>query len=111
MAVAADELEVRAGSARTDDTVGRGIELERRDPGGDEGADRVEGGRGDQAGLDHRPQLRGRLVDGGAEGHEIGRASCREKSVSVRVDLGGRRIIKKKTVSLSINDTNNKSTK
>src|SRR3546814_15177031 len=26
---------------------------------------------------------------------EIGRASCREKSVSVRVDLGGRRIIKK----------------
>src|SRR3546814_12038428 len=25
---------------------------------------------------------------------EIGRASCREKSVSVRVDLGGRRIIK-----------------
>src|SRR3546814_10685114 len=29
-------------------------------------------------------------------GREIGRASCRE-SVSVRVDLGGRRIIKKKT--------------
>src|SRR3546814_14070044 len=28
---------------------------------------------------------------------EIGRASCRGKSVSVRVDLGGRRIIKKKT--------------
>src|SRR3546814_16376033 len=27
---------------------------------------------------------------------EIGRASCREKRVSVRVDLGGRRIIKKK---------------
>src|SRR3546814_14497256 len=27
---------------------------------------------------------------------QIGRASCREKSVSVRVDLGGRRIIKKK---------------
>src|SRR3546814_15528800 len=27
---------------------------------------------------------------------EIGRASCREKSVSVRVDLGGRRNIKKK---------------
>src|SRR3546814_11538245 len=25
---------------------------------------------------------------------KIGRASCREKSVSVRVDLGGRRIIK-----------------
>src|SRR3546814_4105465 len=28
--------------------------------------------------------------------HQIGRASCRGKSVSVRVDLGGRRIIKKK---------------
>src|SRR3546814_13141243 len=27
---------------------------------------------------------------------QIGRASCREKSVSVRVDLGGRRSIKKK---------------
>src|SRR3546814_18027556 len=27
---------------------------------------------------------------------QIGRASCRGKSVSVRVDLGGRRIIKKK---------------
>src|SRR3546814_10991929 len=27
---------------------------------------------------------------------EIGRASCRERVVSVRVDLGGRRIIKKK---------------
>src|SRR3546814_19155404 len=27
---------------------------------------------------------------------KIGRASCREKSVSVLVDLGGRRIIKKK---------------
>src|SRR3546814_14677239 len=33
----------------------------------------------------------------GATRAEIGRASCREKSVSVRVDLGGRRIIKKKT--------------
>src|SRR3546814_15230803 len=31
-----------------------------------------------------------------ANGLEIGRASCREKSVSVRVDLGGRSIIKKK---------------
>src|SRR3546814_11535405 len=28
--------------------------------------------------------------------HEIGRASCRGKSVSVRVDLGGRRIMKTK---------------
>src|SRR3546814_19488704 len=31
-----------------------------------------------------------------AAGFEIGRASCKGKSVSVRVDLGGRRIIKKK---------------
>src|SRR3546814_17283443 len=29
-------------------------------------------------------------------GSEIGRAACRERVVSVRVDLGGRRIIKKK---------------
>src|SRR3546814_11981061 len=31
-----------------------------------------------------------------AKAIKIGRASCRGKSVSVRVDLGGRRIIKKK---------------
>src|SRR3546814_19914315 len=31
---------------------------------------------------------------------EIGRASCRERSVSVRVDLGGRRVIKKKNHSI-----------
>src|SRR3546814_2965409 len=34
-----------------------------------------------------------------AHPQEIGRASCREKSVSVRVDLGGRRIIKKKKIN------------
>src|SRR3546814_13313541 len=33
--------------------------------------------------------------------HEIGRASRRARSVSVRVDLGGRRIIKKKKRRLS----------
>src|SRR3546814_16322999 len=33
----------------------------------------------------------------GAWSHKIGRASCRERSGSVRVDLGGRRIINKKT--------------
>src|SRR3546814_18549708 len=33
---------------------------------------------------------------------EIGRASCRGKSVSVRVDLGGRRILKKKTNTITI---------
>src|SRR3546814_18334249 len=32
---------------------------------------------------------------------QIGRASCRGKSVSVRVDLGGRRIINKKNQSLN----------
>src|SRR3546814_15379313 len=41
---------------------------------------------------------------------QIGRASCRE-SVSVRVDLGGRRIIKKKTITnkykISVITTNN----
>src|SRR3546814_13520369 len=31
---------------------------------------------------------------------EIGRASCRGKSVSVRVDLGGRRIIKKQKMMI-----------
>src|SRR3546814_8647836 len=41
--------------------------------------------------LYRRDQLRGR-------GSEIGRASCRGKSGSVRVDLGGRRIIKKKKI-------------
>src|SRR3546814_15117476 len=39
---------------------------------------------------------------------EIGRASCREKSVSVRVDLGGRRIIKKNKASVtSVSTTTN----
>src|SRR3546814_13495722 len=37
----------------------------------------------------NRPRLFDRHI-------EIGRASCRERSVSVRVDLGGRRIMKKK---------------
>src|SRR3546814_13605476 len=32
----------------------------------------------------------------GLETEQIGRASCRERVCSVRVDLGGRRIIKKK---------------
>src|SRR3546814_7995896 len=37
------------------------------------------------------------LLEGEQTTHpQIGRASCREKSVSVRVDIGGRRIIKKK---------------
>src|SRR3546814_15785325 len=36
------------------------------------------------------------LSEAPLDGGQIGRASCRGKSVSVRVDLGGRRIIKKK---------------
>src|SRR3546814_18858852 len=32
---------------------------------------------------------------------QIGRASCRERVCSVRVDLGGRRIIKKKNIGIS----------
>src|SRR3546814_13810850 len=45
---------------------------------------------------------RGDLGDGDAAAltadmMEIGRASCRERVLSVRVDLGGSRIIKKKT--------------
>src|SRR3546814_18570819 len=37
----------------------------------------------------------------GGAGVEIGRASCRERVCSVRVDLGGRRIIKKKKVNIT----------
>src|SRR3546814_14415779 len=36
---------------------------------------------------------------------QIGRASCRERVVSVRVDLGGRRIIKKKNRQTRIDTT------
>src|SRR3546814_18077852 len=39
----------------------------------------------DKLGIDHSRRVQ-----------EIGRAACRGKSVSVRVDLGGRRIIKNK---------------
>src|SRR3546814_15637774 len=48
---------------------------------------------------DHAERMRQALVNANADlaaaNSKIGRASCRE-SVSVRVDLGGRRIIKKK---------------
>src|SRR3546814_14748180 len=37
----------------------------------------------------------------GAIGFKIGRASCRERVCPVRVDLGGRRIIKKKNKTTS----------
>src|SRR3546814_12400574 len=43
--------------------------------------------------------------DAFVEAAEIGRASCREKSVSVRVDLGGRRTIKKKIYKIDTNST------
>src|SRR3546814_15422133 len=36
---------------------------------------------------------------------EIGRASCRERVCSVRVDFGGRRIIKKKITTMNHNIT------
>src|SRR3546814_16699234 len=68
----------------------------------------------------HRP-----AADSGHDGavvveNEIGRASCRERVVSVRVDLGGRRIIKKKKMctskeahllQMNNNDTQKKYTK
>src|SRR3546814_18872004 len=37
--------------------------------------------------------------------HQIGRASCRERSVSVRVDIGGRSIIKNKKNETNIQKT------
>src|SRR3546814_18768671 len=39
---------------------------------------------------------------GGYDRSKIGRASCRERVLSVRVDLGGRRIIKKKKATAII---------
>src|SRR3546814_13637395 len=39
----------------------------------------------------------GARVEPDRRSRQIGRASCRGQRVSVRVDLGGRRIIKKKT--------------
>src|SRR3546814_12902597 len=45
---------------------------------------------------DPRFDAAGRARPGGEPGREIGSASCRERGVSVRVDLGGRCIIKKK---------------
>src|SRR3546814_14731786 len=49
----------------------------------------------------------------GVSRDQIGRASCRERVCSVRVDLGGRRIIKKKkitknTISMHEEHRNNK---
>src|SRR3546814_18100992 len=42
------------------------------------------------------PELPGLRHGGEWTTQQLGRASCREKSVSVRLDLGGRRIIKTK---------------
>src|SRR3546814_12275111 len=42
-----------------------------------------------------RPHGGARTIGGSAVGNQIGRASCRER-VGQRVDIGGRRIIKKK---------------
>src|SRR3546814_16613528 len=60
--------------------------------------DRLVDGRTGLAVPDHR---RLALVGDADGGDQIGRASCRD-SVSVRVDLGGRRIIKKKNSKRSI---------
>src|SRR3546814_14832911 len=53
------------------------------------------------AGTAGRP--RGRAAQA-ARSRAIGRASCRGKSVSVRVDLGGRSTIKKKMTHYILND-------
>src|SRR3546814_18107331 len=71
------------------DLHGKGSRLCRRE---DAGVDAAEDDDRDHEGIPDdpdRPQP------------EIGRASCRERVYSVRVDLGGRRIIKKKTKHLT----------
>src|SRR3546814_13769868 len=47
-------------------------------------------------------------ASGGRYLPEIGRASCRERVLSVRVDLGGRRIIKKKKANNQLSKTESK---
>src|SRR3546814_19781898 len=61
--------------------------------------------RAGDIGLDERRRAVDRAVDMAFGGQvvdrrrQIGRASCRERVWSVRVDLGGRRIIKKKHIT------------
>src|SRR3546814_2890968 len=81
------------------------------DDGEDHAADDQERGvAAKQAGRQHADQRRRQNT----ADQEIGSASCREKRVSVRVDLGGRRIIKKKKTNHSTatthTDSDNKTT-
>src|SRR3546814_16898960 len=75
-------------------------------PSGGDGGPRLRARRG-----------RGGVGDGGAQraastAHgEIGRASCRERVCQVRVDLGGRRIIKKKNKRRMMNTRMRKTNK
>ena len=69
--VAAHHLEVRLRAAGDDESGCRGIQFTGRHTRRDQRASRVERRRGDQAGLDHRPQLGGRLVDRAAQRHEL----------------------------------------
>ena len=71
VAVAAHHLEVRLRTAGGDDGGCRGIQLRRRHPRRDQRAHRVERRGRDQPGLDHRPQLGGRLVDRAAQRHGV----------------------------------------
>ena len=71
VAVAAHHLEVRLRTSGGDDSGCRGIQFRRRHPRRDQRARRIECGGGDQPGLDHRPQLGGRLVDRTAQGHDV----------------------------------------
>src|SRR3546814_19695722 len=47
--------------------------------------------------FDSNEVLEAKLMAGGTGYDKIGRASCRERVCPVRVDLGGRRIIKQKS--------------
>src|SRR3546814_12935161 len=50
----------------------------------------------------YRESPKGRTGRREEGGEQIGRASCRERVVSVRVDLGGRRILKKNTEKIQL---------
>jgi hypothetical protein len=67
--VAAHELEVRLGTAGEDDLGCRGIQLSVVTPGAIS-AHGIQRGRRDQARLDHRAQLRRRLVQGATKSHQ-----------------------------------------
>ena len=84
VAVAAHHLEVRLRAATGDDSGCRGIQLQRRDTGCDQRAHRVERGGRDQAGLDHRAQLSGRLVDRPADRQQTDSRQAAAERISPR---------------------------